>query len=113
MTILSTLLIIFGMNIGELLTMLGLLSTFIGGIIWINVKLKEFDVRIEEIKYRMGAYEKDVQNTTDLLKEETDKINERLDKKMDKMDSKIDHIVDTVNDIKINCVKRNKNCDDK
>jgi hypothetical protein len=92
---LTILLFIFGMNAGEFISFLGLLFAGIGGLIWVNVRLAQLELKIKEIEIDMAKSD-----------EKIDKIEDKLQNKVDKIDEKIDHIIETVNEIKVQCVKK-------
>jgi hypothetical protein len=96
---------IFGLAITEFIAITGLLLTFIGGLVYIRTKLIEIELKVLEMEERLSINEKMVEATALDLKLETDKINDKLEQKMDKIDSKIDHLLETVNEIKVNCAK--------
>ena len=101
--ILSTL---FGLSIGEFISCIGLIGTFTGCVLYVRTKLVELEVKVLDIIDRINQNEIKISETSSQLKTETDSINEKLDKKIDKISDKIDHIIDTINEIKIDNVKK-------
>ncbi len=101
---------IFGLGITEFIAILGLLLTFIGGIVYIRTKLIEIELKIVEMEQRLAENEIKVEIVANNLKVETDKLNEKLENKIDKIDCKIDHLIETVNEIKVNCAKATAFC---
>jgi hypothetical protein len=121
------LLLIFGMNMEEILTLATLLVSLVVSIIWINVKLSELSNKVKLIENNLVRDESLVVetakilrettmetakllsettiNTAKLLKETTEKINQFEINKLNKMDNKIDAMIETINEIQINCAK--------
>jgi hypothetical protein len=121
------LLLIFGMNMEEILTLATLLVSLVVSIIWINVKLSELSNKVKLIENNLVRDESLVVetakilrettmetakllsettiNTAKLLKETTEKINQFEINKLKKMDNKIDAMIETINEIQINCAK--------
>jgi peptidoglycan hydrolase CwlO-like protein len=97
LTVLTTATLIFGLNISEFISLLGLLITLIGGALWVRVKLAELDVKIKDIDVRMEKNEKEIEKVTD-----------KLDNKIDKIDEKIDNIIKSTNEIKVQCARNCK-----
>ena len=104
--------LIFGMSIGELMTFLGVIVSGLGAIVWINIKLAEYNLRLNQLENNEKSHEILTIETARILKEttletarilkettlETARIlalqTEKRDDQLEKMDSKIDHIID-------------------
>lgn len=113
---------IFGLTVFEFLTILTIISIFIGGWIFVKTKIAELEIKVLDIVERINHSEQNLLETSNSLKKETKeiaeelkvktskiavelqtevtRINDKLDVKIDKIDSKLDNIINKLFDFR-------------
>jgi len=100
------------MTLGEVLSLLGFMGVFLGGIVYIRTELVKIDAELKksiihqnlkmlELEQRLCRHEEKLNIATDYFQVETEKLNKKLESKMDKMDLKLDHLVEVVSQIRV------------
>ena len=97
--------IMFGLQIGEFLGLVGLILALFGGMLYIRTKLVEIEIKMVEVITDLKTLEVKVEINNNDIWAEKDKMDIKLDKTMDKFNDKLDHLVDLMGDMKIVCAK--------
>lgn len=74
-------------------TAISIIAMIIGSWVTLNVKLKEFDMKIRELENRMDNYQKDRNAILDKIEKNNELMQTKLDRLTQKVDEKFDLIL--------------------
>ena len=92
-------------------TAISMIAMIVGSWVALNVKLKEFDMKIRELESKMENYQKDRNTILDKIEKSNELMQSKLDKLTQKVDEKFDLILvlKTEHDaMKANCNRNNR-----
>lgn len=75
-----------------LFTAISMIAMIVGSWVALNVKLKEFDMKIRELESKMDNYQKD----RNIILDKIEKSNELMQSKLDKLTQKVDEKFDLI-----------------
>ena len=74
-------------------TAISMIAMIVGSWVALNVKLKEFDMKIRELESKMDNYQKDRNTILDKIEKSNELMQSKLDKLTQKVDEKFDLIL--------------------